>query len=60
LSGQYAGAVPSRPAGLTSPYRGHRFSPDVIAHAVWLYFRFHLSLRDDFWKQVEQHVTHLH
>ena len=38
--------MPSRRAGLTSPYRGHRFPPEVIAHAVWLYFRFHLSLRD--------------
>ena len=27
-------------------YRGHRFSPDVIRQAVWLYFRFTLSLRD--------------
>ena len=27
-------------------YRGHRFPPDVIAHAVWLYHRFTLSLRD--------------
>lgn len=26
-------------------YRRHRFPPDVIAHAVWLYFRFPLSLR---------------
>lgn len=26
-------------------YRRHRFTPDVIAHAVWLYFRFLLSLR---------------
>ena len=24
----------------------HRFPPDVIRHAVWLYFRFTLSLRD--------------
>ncbi|MDR7229908.1 transposase-like protein [Caulobacter sp. BE264] len=24
----------------------HRFLPDVIRHAVWLYFRFSLSLRD--------------
>ena len=38
--------MPSRPADLTSLYRGHRFPPEVIAHAVWLYFRFHLSLRD--------------
>jgi putative transposase len=29
-----------------SPYRGYRFPPEIIAHAVWLYFRFHLSLRD--------------
>lgn len=26
-------------------YRRHRFRADVIAHAVWLYFRFPLSLR---------------
>ncbi|WP_349294792.1 IS6 family transposase (plasmid) [Thioclava sp. 'Guangxiensis'] len=26
-------------------YRRHRFPSDVIAHAVWLYFRFPLSLR---------------
>lgn len=25
-------------------YRRHRFPADVIAHAVWLYFRFPLSL----------------
>jgi transposase-like protein len=24
----------------------HRFLPEVIRHAVWLYFRFTLSLRD--------------
>ena len=24
----------------------HRFPPDVIRHAVWLYFRFTLSFRD--------------
>lgn len=28
-----------------SLYRRHRFPPDVIAYAVWLYFRFPLSLR---------------
>jgi transposase-like protein len=28
-----------------SPYRGHRFSAEVIAHTRWLYFRFPLSLR---------------
>ena len=27
-------------------YKGHRFRPAVIRHAVWLYFRFTLSLRD--------------
>ncbi|UIK04718.1 IS6 family transposase [Neorhizobium galegae] len=26
-------------------YRRHRFAPEIIAHAVWLYFRFPLSLR---------------
>jgi putative transposase len=32
----------------TSPdplYRRHRFPPEVISYAVWLYFRFPLSLR---------------
>src|ERR671939_1147876 len=28
-----------------SPYAGHRFPPEVIGHAVWLYFRFPLGLR---------------
>jgi putative transposase len=27
-------------------YRGFRFPPEVIAHAVWLYHRFRLGLRD--------------
>ncbi len=26
-------------------YRRHRFPAEIIAHAVWLYFRFRLSLR---------------
>jgi putative transposase len=26
-------------------YKRHRFTPEIIAHAVWLYFRFPLSLR---------------
>lgn len=26
-------------------YRRHRFPPEVISYAVWLYFRFFLSLR---------------
>src|SRR3954451_22224881 len=28
-----------------SPYAGYRFPGEVISHAVWLYFRFPLSLR---------------
>ncbi len=27
-------------------YKGHRFPPEIIAHAVWLYCRFALSYRD--------------
>ena len=27
-------------------YSRHRFPPDVIRHAVWLYFRFTMSFRD--------------
>ena len=30
----------------TASYRGHRFPPEIISHAVWLYYRFCLSLRD--------------
>ena len=30
----------------TPSYRGHRFPPEIISHAVWLYYRFCLSLRD--------------
>ena len=26
-------------------YTGYRFPPEIISHAVWLYFRFPLSLR---------------
>jgi putative transposase len=26
-------------------YKRHRFPPEIIVHAVWLYFRFPLSLR---------------
>jgi len=29
----------------TVSYKNHRFPPQIIAHAVWLYFRFPLSLR---------------
>ena len=34
---------------MTSPppsYRGYRFLPEIISHAVWLYHRFGLSFRD--------------
>ena len=27
-------------------YTGYRFPPEIISHAVWLYFRFSLSFRD--------------
>ena len=27
-------------------YKGHRFPPDIISYAVWLYYRFNLSHRD--------------
>jgi putative transposase len=27
-------------------YKGHRFPPDIISYAVWLYYRFNLSYRD--------------
>ena len=38
--------VAATPTTDRSPYRGYRFPPEIIAHAVWLYFRFHLSFRD--------------
>src|SRR5215510_9048641 len=31
---------------VTTKYKNHRFSVEVISHAVWLYFRFCLSFRD--------------
>ena len=34
------------PAADRSLFRGYRFPPAIIAHAVWLYYRFHLSFRD--------------
>jgi putative transposase len=30
----------------SSPYKGFRYPPANISHAVWLYFRFSLSYRD--------------
>ncbi len=29
-----------------SPFARHRFPPEIIRHAVWLYLRFTLSFRD--------------
>ena len=34
------------PAANTERYKHHRFPPEIISHAVWLYFRFPLSYRD--------------
>ena len=34
-------------------YRGYRFPPEIISHAVWLYHRFALSFRD-----VEDFLAH--
>ena len=31
---------------MESLYRGHRFPPEIISHAIWLYHRFTLSFRD--------------
>ena len=38
----YTGAMPTARDPL---YQRHRFPPEVISHAVWLYFRFPLSIR---------------
>ena len=32
--------------GFASLYKRHRFPPEIIQHAVWLYHRFNLSTRD--------------
>lgn len=36
---------PSVMSSIFPSYKRHRFPPEIIAHAVWLYFRFGLSLR---------------
>ena len=33
-------------SGKTPSYHGYRFPPEIISHAVWLYYRFCLSFRD--------------
>ena len=40
--GSYTAAMPT---ARDPVYQRHRFPPEVISHAVWLYFRFPLSLR---------------
>ena len=35
-----------RMSSQTPSYRGYRFPPEIISHAVWLYHRFSLSFRD--------------
>jgi len=30
----------------TSIYTRHRFLPDIIRRAIWMYFKFNLSFRD--------------
>jgi hypothetical protein len=42
------GCKPDPEVSLTRPisFKRHRFPPDVIQYAVWLYFRFTLSIRD--------------
>lgn len=34
------------PSRTTNSYKNHRFPPEIIAHAVWLYHRFSLSFRE--------------
>lgn len=41
-------------------YKRHRFSPEVISHCVWLYFRFQLSFRDVQEMMAAQGVTVSH
>ena len=33
-------------ANQSGAFKGHRFSPEIVAYAVWSCFRFPLSLRD--------------
>ena len=38
-------------------YRGYRFPPEIIAHAVWVYHRFGLSFRDVEDRLAERGIT---
>jgi len=49
--------VPATISADASLYRGHRYPAEIIAHAVWLSFRFALSLRDVEELLAEQGVT---
>src|SRR5438132_13821188 len=40
-----------------SPYRGYRFSHEIISYCVWLYFRFSVSYRDIEELMAERGVT---
>ncbi len=37
------GGMSSRSTGL---YKNHRFPPEILSHAVWLYHHFSLSFRE--------------
>jgi len=45
VRGREAGYRPGMTTPARSSYAGHRFPPEVIGHAAWLYFRFPLGLR---------------
>jgi putative transposase len=46
ISGMKRNTLPRRASATdTISYAGYRFPPDVISYAVWLYYRFPLSLR---------------
>ena len=49
--------MPTATTADVSLYRRHRYPAEVIAHAVWLYFRFSLSLRDVEELMAERGVT---
>jgi len=49
--------VPTATTADVSLYRRHHYPAEVIAHAVWLYFRFSLSLRDVEELMAERGVT---
>ena len=38
--------MPARAPSESPAYRGYRYPVEIISHAVWLYYRPNLSLRD--------------